>query len=236
MNYWNRDNFEGMKSIGDKYSSIEGYELFGKYCLQKEQGLKKLAVSSIKDFVDYSKKQPLTEQRAVAEELSSLGFWHGEAHQLLAHPLVEFLKEVLHCWAADEPNNPTPHKWFGYVAGDISAYERALSLNPNDDICISQIVRTHLENIDYQTHHLSESILLGCINDAKLSLDQAGHLIATLGAQELKNNMQSELEYYTKLLSCWEEYSKLETSEPFPNWCASKGKKFNFWSVVYYGE
>ena len=234
MNYWNRDNFEGMKSIGEKYSSIEGYELFGKYCLQKELGLKKLAVSSIKDFVDYSKKQPLKEQRTIAEELSSLGFWHGEAHQLLAHPLVEFLKEVLQCWAADEPNNPTPHKWFGYVARDTSAYERALLLNPKDDICISQIVCADFGSIDYQTHHLSESILLGCINDAKYSLEKAGRLIETLSAQDLKNTMQSELEYYAKLLNCWEEYSSLGTSEPFPDWCASKGNKFNFWSVVYY--
>lgn len=234
MYYWNRDNFEGMKSIGEKYSSIEGYELFGKYCLQKELGLKKLAVSSIKDFVDYSKKQPLKKQRTIAEELSSLGFWHGEAHQLLAHPLVEFLKEVLQCWAADEPNNPTPHKWFGYVAGDTSAYERALSLNPKDDICISQVVRANFENIDYQTHHLSESILLGCINDAKYSLEKAGRLITKLSAQDLKNTMQGELEYYAKLLSCWEEYSSLGTNEPFPDWCASKGNEFNFWSVVYY--
>lgn len=236
MHYWNRDNFEGMKSIGEQYASVKGYELFGKYCLQKEQGLRRLAASSIKEFVADAKKRPLEGQRAIARDLSSLVFWHGEAHQLLAHPLVEFLKEVLGRWTADEPNNPTPYKWLGYVTGDISAYERAFVLDPKDEICISQIAHAHLGDIDYQTHHLSESLFLGDIRDAKSSLEQAERLIAALSSQDLRLEMQNELEYYNDLLTCWEEYSNLETDTSFPHWCASKGKIFNFWSAVHHGK
>lgn len=225
-----------MKSIGEKYASTKGYELFGKYCLQKEQGLKKLAVSSIKEFVADVKKRPIKEQRVIAAELSSLGFWHGEAHQLLAHPVVEFLKEALEHWAADEPNNPTPYKWLGYVAGDISAYERALALDPEDEICVSRIALSHLSDIDYQTHHLSESLFLGDLNDATSALEKAKYLIATLSSQDSKLEMQKELEYFNDLLACWEEYSSLKIEVSFPHWCTSKGKKFNFWSVMYYDE
>jgi hypothetical protein len=236
MHYWNKDNFEGLKSVGEKYSSIGGYELFGKYCLQKEQGLKKLAVASIKEFVSSAKNKPAEEQKAIAEELSSLGFWNGQIHQLLAHPLVEYLKGVLEHWVSDEPDNPVPHKWLGYIAGDISFYEKAHQLDPKDEICINRIAQAHLNDVDYQTHHLSESVFLGDFNDAKKSLQAAQSLIDRLTTEAIKSDMQNELDYFIRLLGCWEEYSCLGVEETFPNWCASKGKKFNLWSIVYYDQ
>lgn len=236
MYYWNQDNFEGLKSVGDKYSAVEGYELFGKYCLQKEKGLKKLAVASIKEFVTVSKSRSLKVQREVAEELSSLGFWNSEIHQLLAHQLVEFLKGVLEQWASDDPNNPIPHKWLGYIGGDLSSYERALEIDPTDEICISQIAQAHLNNVDFQTHHLSESLFLGDINDATNSLQSAQLLIDRLATKHVALKMRRELEYYNNFLGCWVEYLELGIDESFSDWCESKREKFNFWSIVYYGQ
>ncbi|MEL4430953.1 hypothetical protein [Shewanella mangrovisoli] len=161
MNYWNCDNFEGLKAIGALYSARKGYELFGQYCLQKEQGLKKQAIATVNQFVSHCKTLPLAEQRQMAEELSSLGFWHRETHQLLAYPLIVLLKGVLSQWTLDEPNNPIPHKWLGFIAGDIDSYERALTLEPTDEICLTQVALSHLNSVDFQTHHLSESVLLG---------------------------------------------------------------------------
>lgn len=236
MYYWNQDNFEGLKSVGDKYSAVEGYELFGKYCLQKEKGLKKLAVASIKEFVTVSKSRSLKVQREIAEELSSLAFWNSEIHQLLAHPLVEFLKGVLEQWASDDSNNPIPHKWLGYIGGDLSSYERALEIDPTDEICISQIAQAHLNNVDFQTHHLSESLFLGDINDATNSLQSAQLLIDRLATEHVALKMRRELEYYNNLLGCWVEYLELGIDESFSDWCESKREKFNFWSIVYYGQ
>ena len=234
MHYWNKNNFEGLKSVGEKYSSMKGYELFGKYCLQKESGLNKQAISSIKRFVIDLENRPISEQRNIAEELSALGFWNREIHQLLAYPLAQFLKEVLENWIADEPDNPIPHKWQGYISGDTSYYERALELDPKDDISINRLAQAHLDDVDYQTHHLSESLFLGEFSDAQSSLDKAAKFIATVSNQELKEQMQVEFEYYKKLLVCWNEYSKLEIEQSFPDWSRSKGENFNFLSIVYY--
>lgn len=66
MYYWNKDNFDGLKDIGSKYSSIENYELFGDYCLKKEQGLKKLAVKSLNEFIVAAKKLSISSQRDIA--------------------------------------------------------------------------------------------------------------------------------------------------------------------------
>jgi len=236
MYYWNKDNFEGLESVGEKYSSIEGYELFGAYCLQKGKGLKKQAVGSIKDFVSVAKTEPVEKQRAIAEELSELGFWNGQIHQLLAHPLLVYLKGVLEQWHSDDPINPTPLKWLGYIDRDMSCYEKALKLAPNDEVCISRIAQSHLDDVDFQAHHLSESQFLGSFDKAKDSLGAARSLIERLSTEHVQTEMQREVEYYNRLLACWEEYSNLTTTEPFPDWCASKGEKFNFWSIVYYDK
>jgi len=55
-------------------------------------------------------------------------------------------------------------------------------------------------------------------------------------SEELKSKMEEELSYYNNLLECWEAYSELDIDMPFPEWCSSKGKKFNFWSIVYYDQ
>jgi len=47
MYYWNQNNFEALKEVGEKYLSKEGYEAFANYCLLKEKGLKKSALDSV---------------------------------------------------------------------------------------------------------------------------------------------------------------------------------------------
>lgn len=236
MYYWNQQNFEGLKSIGNKYVSIQEYEAFGRYCLLKEQGLKKQAVAAVKEFVASAKEKSIETQRKIASEIASLGFWNDEIHQLIAHPLQVYLQEVLSSWAVEEKTDATPYRWLGYISGDLSAYENALVIDPEDEICITRLAQAHLNDVDYQTHHLSESHLLGELSDAKHSLREAEILIESLKTEKIKSSMQEELGYFNRMLDSWEEYSKLETKVSFPEWCAIKGKKFNFWSIVYYDK
>ncbi len=236
MHYWNQDNFEGLRAIGEKYISMEGFGFFGKYCLQKEQGLNKQAIVSIRAFVADVRSSSQKVQRNMAEELCSLSFGNRAVHQLLAYPLKIFLKEVLTNWTKEEPQNPIPYKWLGYVSRDISFFERAHELDPKDEICIGQIAQAHFNDIDYQTHHLSESLFLGSLKDAQLSLQSAESLITKLSTNKIKSKMQSEFKYYHQLLSCWQKYSRLSSAKSFPEWCAAKGMSFDFWSIVHYDQ
>ena len=233
MHYWNQDNFEGLKAVGEKYASKDGFALYGQYCLLKEQGLKKQAVSAMNAFVSFLKKMHQEEQRAVAVELASLAFENKKTHQLLPYPLVQCLKHILERWVSEDENNPLPYKWLGYVAADYAYFEKVLQLDPNDEMCLFKLATAHLNDVDYQTHHLSESLFIGTLADAKTSLEQAQVLINRIKTTALKTHLESEWAYYEKLLSCWELYSKTEQKEPFPDWCAARGEAFNFWSIVY---
>ncbi len=239
MHYWNRSNFVGLKAIGEQYALQPDYALFAAYCLQKEQGLKKQATQSAQDFVGVASQLALSRQREIAAQLAALAFDNRHIHQLLSFHLTTFIRQVLEKWANDEPLNPTAHKWLGYISADISCFERALILNPKDDLCISYLAKEQLNRVDYQSHHLSESRFLGDIATAFASLQNAASLIDTLSSPEEKTAIQAQHDYYAALLACWQAYSQLETEqdetmEPFPDWCAAKGKAFDFWSVVYY--
>lgn len=198
--------------------------------------MKKLAISSLKEFISLSKTKSNSEQRKIAEEISSLCFWNPNIHQLSAHPLVEYIKSVLDHWTHDEPKNATPLRWLGYMGADVSYYEAALKIDSTDEICLSRVAQAYLNDIDYQTHHLSESLFLGNLDDAIKYLDAAESLINKIKTEKTKSSMLEDLAYYSNLLSCWEEYSSQNMELSFPNWCASKGEEFNFWSIVYYDQ
>jgi hypothetical protein len=236
MSYWNKNNFEGMRFVGERYAQTENFELFGKYCLQKEQGLKKQAIASINAFVANLREKPVGRQREIAVELSALSFYNPKIHQLIAHPLREYIHSVLVGWVSDEPLDPTPHKWLGHMARDVSSYERALALDPEDEVCLGQVAEACLRHIDYQTHHLSESLFIGELSDAKSSLHKAQILVTKLEEGELRQNLQHDLDYYSTLLRCWEEYSTSNAPEGFPEWCVSRGYRFDLGTIVYYNQ
>jgi len=233
MHHWNQDNFEGLKSIGEKYSSIKEYELFGQYCLQKEQGLKKLANASISEFVSSTERESIHKQREIAEELTSLSYENQHIHQLISH---HFLIATLSGWEQDEPDNPTVFKLLGYMARDLSYFERALQIDPNDAVCIAEISRAYLDDIDHHTHHLSESLFIGELEDAKSALNAASSLVDRLAEGVFKCKMQEEILYYERLLHCWQTYSNGEFSDTFPDWCVTRGENFDFRVIVYYDK
>ncbi|MBA6250989.1 hypothetical protein [Colwellia sp. MB3u-55] len=236
MNYWNKDNFDGLRDIGSKYSAIENYELFGDYCLKKEQGLKKLAVKSLNEFIVEAKKLSISNQRDIALDLSTLAFWNGQVHQLLSFPLVKYLKEVLQDWSEEDSDNYLPFKWLGYIDGDISWYERALKLKPDDQVCIYRIATRHIQNIDFQTHHLDESHLIGEDKEAISTLIKIKELSDILVDSKMKAAVIEEYSYYKKLLECWLEYSSSNSEFSFPEWAESKGEEFSFSIKVYYNK
>ncbi len=139
MRYWNQENFAGLKNVGEKYSSLTGYELFGQYCLFKEQGLKKQANAAITKFIASAKTQSIQIQREIAVELSALNFWNSDIHQLMAYPLKIYLQEVLARWAGKEEADATPHRWLGHIAEDISEFEKALVIDPKDEISLTRL-------------------------------------------------------------------------------------------------
>ncbi|SNS85299.1 hypothetical protein SAMN05446037_102418 [Anaerovirgula multivorans] len=236
MYYWNKDNFQGLKDIGEKYSNISGYESFAKYCLLKEKGIKKQALKAIEEFILLTKNKSIDEQREIARELVSLSYYNTDIHQLLAHPLHQFLIKVLKDWAETKVTDVVPYRWLGYMCRDLISYEKALEINPTDEISIVELAKAELNYIDFQTHHLCETRFIGEIDDARNCLERVSKLIDKLKPGQLKDNMFEGYNYYKKLIDSWKEYKKKQRELSFPEWCESKEKTFKFWGIVYYNK
>ena len=126
MFYWNDENFEGMKQIGEKYLSKDSYEDYANYCLLIEKGLRKLAIKSLNKFISSAKERSVTEQRDLATELLTLSNENSDVHQLLPYPLQQYLIEIFKKWSEHEKENVIPHRWLGCMTGNLESFLKAV--------------------------------------------------------------------------------------------------------------
>src|SRR5688500_3801568 len=119
MHYWNKANFKGLKDIGEAYKSKPGYEGFASYCLRREKGLKKQALSALHSFIAGSTALTDEAQREIACELAELYFRsRDQVHQLIPQPLLIYLKGVFTAWSEEFPNSAVPYRWLAVIGGD----------------------------------------------------------------------------------------------------------------------
>lgn len=161
MWYWNVENFNGLKEIGDKYSHLKEFKHFANYCLLKEKGIKKDALKSIEEFIIRASSQDKLKQREIALELVALSYNNQHVHQLIPFPLQTYLINVFTGWSEENNSNSTVYRWFGYVTNDYDKYRKALEIDANDQISIIELVKIKLKVVDFQTHHLSEARFIG---------------------------------------------------------------------------
>jgi hypothetical protein len=236
MHYWNESNFNGLKSIGESYLSKNGYEGFANYCLLREKGLKKPALIELKKFIANASSLPPEQKRSLACELSELSFYNQHVHQLIPQPLTAFIVNALKEWCAESPVEASPYRWLAIMDSKLEYFEAALRVNGNDRISTECLARQALNDIDFQTHHLSESKFIGSEADAEKSLAIATEYVMRLQIDKVKEALLKEITDYQTLLSAWNEYRSGSMVSPFPDWCCKNGYEFSFWSVVYYDK
>ena len=236
MYYWNESNFKGLKEVGMEFQHRPGFTFFADYCLSKEKGLKKQAKQSIGAFVDMIDESDVYTQRNIVVCLLELKFENPAIHQLLPHPLRMKLISILDTWSQSQEVEGQVFRWLGYLLPDAKQYDKAIELDPQDQIALGMRANSHLNSVDYQTHHLSESRFLGEVSEAESTLVFAESLISRLEAGRWKKRLSDELDYYKRLIKKWKEYCELSPTNPFPKWCERQGELFEFCSIHYYGE
>ncbi|MBS1810219.1 MAG: hypothetical protein JST84_18805 [Acidobacteria bacterium] len=236
MMYWNSANFQGLREVGETYLRKPNYEAFANYCFLKEKGIKKAALGAMNEFISAAQEKPLKSQREIAVELASLGFENPHIHQLIPHPLQQYLITILKAWSTEENASAIPARWLGCMSGDLAEFERALEIDPTDAISLTMLVKAKLNTVDYQTHHLAEAQFIGEVEEGKVCLEEAALLIARLPSEAGKTNLLEELHTYRKLIAAWEEYTLACPDKSFPDWCKEKGENFAFWSIIYYDK
>lgn len=240
MYYWNKDNFEGLLGIGNSFKGEDDFELFAEYCFLKEKGLKKQAVKVIKGYVSDLKKLDLNKQRDVCVRLAELAFWNSDIHQLLSHPLQVYITDTFSSWCSNEVPD-APYTLLGYMTGERECFLQALQFNPNEQIALYRLAISAIDNVDYQLHHVSESLFLGDESNALSQLVEAKSFFNRMEDSKFKEFLTKEIKESESLLSDWMSYkAELDSSDidklTFPRWCTLNERNYGFSTPVYYDE
>lgn len=234
MYYWNQDNFEGLKALAALYAERDGFAEFSEYCRLREQGLKKPAMAAMNRFVASQEQRSIDEQRQHADELSALILSQQDTHQLGCFPLTQYLQQVLHAWREEAPQTVAANKWLGCFTGDIQYFEQALQSAPDDIICLRKMALHYLDRIDFQMHHLSESVLLGDEATAEANLQNAKAYIERITDKTLQHHFMQEWQEYQQLLQLWQRFTQQQEEQNFVHWCEHQGSDIAFGNVYYY--
>lgn len=236
MDYWNRDNFEGLAAIADEAMAAAIPEGFARYCRLRSAGQRRPALEALRGFLAEAQSRPPDERRRITAWLLDTQ-WHApQVHQLLPHPLLKGLVEpTVEAWRREFPGDAAAHRWHGVVHRDLASLRAALRLGPGDALARAQLATELLAGAEFSTHHLVESEFLGDASQAAHELSEAEALIAGLPDGERRDVLHARCADQRALVDDWQAY-QLAPQGTFPEWCAQRGKAHAWPSIVYYGK
>ena len=234
MHYWNQDNFEGLKSIGEFYINKTNFQLYGQYCIQREQGLRKKSIDTLNLFISDLRKSSTSKQKLIAEEISYLIFKNPDVHQLLTHPIQKEFENIFERWKSTDSDSATPYRWLGFFTKDSQYLLSALRIDCNDQISTSLLLQSNLRDIFFDLHHLNESMYLGNPEETLKIVRESLLLIGHLDDNKIKEKFFSQVKHSQIIIENWMQFSGENTTLSFPDWCTNKGCDFNLGKTYYY--
>lgn len=234
MHYWNRANFEGLSQLVETLRRDARFEELVRYCELREQGLRGESFQALDRFLTYILAQPVQVRRDVAVGVVDAHLRVPAAHQFMTQPLRQRLLEpVLIEWSASDPDCVTPMAALGLLRCDVDLLKRTLQLDPQNDRARACLVSVLLGDVEYATHHLVEDLLIGTVDDASATLDEAeGHLRTAID-HTLMTDLVTHAAELRDLLADWRIYQVNKTGN-FQEWCRARGKTHRWQTIVYY--
>lgn len=220
--YWNKEYFEGLKEVGETYKTRMGFELFGEYCLKKEQGLKKAANKAASNFVSAVEAQSLPTQRDIVIHICELRRAHQEVHSLTNHTIETLITNVLKAWTEEGTAPITTYHWYVQFCGydkKQSVLEQIFKIDPNDQFGLQSEISQYFRDLDWVTHHLYENIiLLENTQTAHEILQKIESRLPKITDIDHRLRYQTEFDYYQTLFSLWDKYQSVDRDLAFVDW------------------
>jgi hypothetical protein len=236
VQYWNRANFEGLSQLAEALREEPHLALLSNYCRFREQGLRREAFTELNVFLDATAAWPVSLARLTCQTILEIHARTPEAHQFLTQPLLSrFVYPVLEAWVAEDAHCQFAIRWLGLLRRDRHLLERALVLAPDDIPVRRTLVDWLLSEVEYSTHHLSESRFLGEIIASRCALAEARAAVQVAPDQKALTDLVAEIASYDTLIRDWETYSA-NPCGTFPEWCSARGRRYGWSAIVYYNK
>jgi len=236
MHYWNKDNFEGLLELARELEKVHELTALAEYCNLRQKGLRAQSFAKLSDFlneatlwnIDRARRNVLTILQAQAQIPA--------AHQFVSHPLLtRLIYPTLEQWKLDEPSAIEPLRWLGLLRSDRDALSRALALAPGDIASRRRLISLALADADYATHHLSESVLLLSVEEARAAIATVKQLLASAPDIQQFTDLEAEAAADEQMIDDWVAYRQSPVGT-FPQWCDARGRTYAWPTIVYYDD
>lgn len=168
MFYWRQDYFRDLSEVGHAARTTKWTD-YSTFCLEYERGLRHQAFAVLERFIQSIEHKHFEERRNFVSSLMVLAHRRAARHMLIPHPLeLRVVEPTLVEWTVVEPTCAEPHRWLG----GYEHLERAIELDPSDQIALRDFVICLLSQVDYATHELPA----GYLGSARKDLDTLGRV------------------------------------------------------------
>lgn len=219
---------------------LNEYPLFKKFCMLKEKGLRRESFKELTLFIEEANQWNDEDQMDFALWLFTLLEDSDDVHFVLVHPLEEhLLKPILSKWIEHFPSDSRPYRWHGlFLQSEESRghLQKAWELGgSSEQLCLVKLIDFNIDSLWYSTHHLSEDLYLGDVQEDTNTIMETYELNASVQDLQVKQNVKLELQHYKELLKNWTAFTK-ERKEGFVQWCEEKGKNDPGVKAYYYEQ
>ncbi|WP_282628375.1 hypothetical protein [Empedobacter sedimenti] len=150
------DRFDDIDRIAiERYSHNLKWELFHRYLVKKNKGIRKEALRDLEEFIVEFRNWEYQDQKDFV--LSIVDFEDeipNTTSSYFATPLSLMMQDFMNDWIKSENNDSTPFRWLAQKNNDTEMARKALSINPNDDLARLVIINAYLDKIYWSTHSL----------------------------------------------------------------------------------
>lgn len=91
MYYWNKDNFEGLLAVANVLDDIPQLRPLANYCRLRERGLRRQALSVLRDFLSTAAAWKTDDARESVVSILELHARAPDAHTFMTQPLSDEL-------------------------------------------------------------------------------------------------------------------------------------------------
>jgi len=234
--YWEGPKYNDMASVARALEHDPLFADFARYALMRERGRRGEAFVALNLFLasatalDLQTRIKLTD-RLLRTSLCTTGF-----HTLLPQPLMErLILPTLQQWKTADTRASAPRRWLGLHTYNIDELKSALALDPEDDHARARLIDYCLEDAEYATHHLNESLFLGSVEDAEVSLATAESFLADGRNGSYIPALRDEIAELRQMIEDWNEYKLSPDFRQigFPDWSLGKGRAYRFHRAYY---
>lgn len=223
---------EGLLVLAREFAEEESYRRF---CLLREQGLRKEAMVALSQFVkDFQQRERQAQQEFVRRFFRMAKDVEDWCYIGMPYPLMVVVQPLLKEWGDAEEGDAWFCYWYGICANEQVYIEKALRLCPQLEEARVALINRKLYHLYYATHHLPDYYIEDGEEEADLAFcEVVAAEIAMLTDEETKRRLRESLRGYQELIENYVAW-KASGHPDLRQWGEREGRRVDSGVVAVY--